>query len=60
MIATAKPLFAAIHLPGWRLPRFSVTERRRRQATIDLIHSSPHLLRDIGASESDVTGRRGK
>ena len=52
MIATAKPLIAAINLPGIRLPRLFGAAHRRRQATIDLLHSSPHLLRDIGATDS--------
>ncbi|WP_224701661.1 hypothetical protein [Devosia aquimaris] len=30
---------------GWRA---ALLRKRRRQATIDLIHGSPHLLRDIG------------
>lgn len=35
-----------------------VAARRRRQATIDLIHASPHLLADIGATENHVSERR--
>jgi len=31
--------------------------RRRRQATVDLIHASPHLRRDIGATEDHFPGR---
>jgi len=54
MIAIAKPVAAAIHLPRWILPRLA---RRRRQATIDLIHSSPHLLRDIGVTEGRIRER---
>jgi hypothetical protein len=54
MIAIAKPIATAIHLPRWVLPRLSTTERRRRQTTIDLIHSSPHLLWDIGVAEGNV------
>jgi len=57
MIAIAKPVAAAIHLPRWILPRLSFAARRRRQATIDLIHSSPHLLRDIGVSEGVISER---
>jgi len=57
MIAIAKPVTSAFHLPRWVFPRLSATQRRRRQATIDLIHSSPHLLRDIGATEDRFSGR---
>jgi hypothetical protein len=57
MNAIAKPLTIAFHLPRWSLPPLSGATRRRRQATIDLIHSSPHLLRDIGATEHNVTSR---
>lgn len=48
MITIAKPVLIAIHLPRWALSLGSTSEHRRKQATIDLIHSSPHLLRDIG------------
>jgi uncharacterized protein YjiS (DUF1127 family) len=58
MIAIAKPIANVIHLPGLRLPRLFGAARRRRQATIDLIHASPHLLRDIGATEDNVGGHR--
>ena len=54
MIAIAKPFSAAIHLPRWVFPRLSGGERRRKRATVDLIHSSPHLLRDIGLAEGNV------
>lgn len=58
MIAIAKHAAAAVHLPFWGLPRLSNGARRRKQATIDLIHSSPHLLRDIGATEGHLGDRR--
>ena len=57
MIVTAKPIATTFHLFRWAFPRLSSTERRRRRATIDLISASPHLLRDIGATE-DRIGRR--
>ena len=57
MTAIAKPLNAHFRLPRWAFPRLSRTERRRRQATIDLIHTSPHLLRDIGATEEHFSHR---
>ena len=57
MIAISKPIVASIHLPQLRLPRLFGAERRRKQATIDLIHASPHLLRDIGATEHNVSPR---
>lgn len=56
MTSIAKPLlvpFRSFHLS---IP-FGVA-RRRRQATLDLIHSSPHLLRDIGMLESNRGERR--
>ncbi|WP_156460258.1 hypothetical protein [Devosia sp. Root635] len=51
MNTIARPLIAAFHLPRWSMPRLFDAARRRRQATIDLIHASPHLLRDIGLGE---------
>jgi hypothetical protein len=54
MIAIAKPLATAIHLPRWVFPRLWHTERHRKQATVDLIHSSPHLLRDIGVDAGNM------
>lgn len=59
MTAIANSITAAIHLPRWAFPRLPSIEQRRKQATIDLIHSSPHLLRDIGATE-DHFSERGK
>jgi len=56
MIAIAKPV-AAFRLPRWVFPRLFITTRRR-QTTIDLIHSSPHLLRDIGLGEGHCMSRR--
>ena len=60
MNAIAKPIIAAIHLPRWTFPRLFSTDGRRKQATIDLIHASPHLLRDIGATEDKVADHRGR
>lgn len=57
MTVIAKPLAAAFHLSHWVLPRLSFLTLRRRQATIDLIHSSPYLLRDIGATENHFSQR---
>lgn len=58
MNAIARPLIAAFHLPRWGAPLPFSAARRRRQATIDLIHSSPHLLRDIGATDHIISNRR--
>ena len=58
MIAIAKPISTAFHQPRWVFPRLWGSERRRKQATVDLIHASPHLLRDIGATEGNLDGRR--
>ena len=57
MIAITKPVVAAFHLPRLSFPRLFSVERRRKQATIDLIHASPHLLRDIGATEDRFSER---
>ena len=57
MTAIANTLATAIHLPRLSFPRLFDAERRRRQTTIDLIHSSAHLLRDIGATESNLGER---
>jgi uncharacterized protein YjiS (DUF1127 family) len=57
MIAIAKPISTVFHLPRWVFPRLSRTERRRKQATIDLIHASPHLLRDIGIDNGQIASQ---
>ncbi|MGB3338686.1 MAG: hypothetical protein WBA73_16045 [Devosia sp.] len=57
MIAIAKPVVTSFHLPRWVFPRLLSGANRRKQATIDLIHSSPHLLRDIGATEDHFSER---
>ncbi|WP_139198700.1 hypothetical protein [Devosia sp. YR412] len=57
MSTIAKPSLTAIHLPRWHFSWPLSVTRRRRRATIDLIHSSPHLLRDIGVSEGHVVER---
>jgi hypothetical protein len=52
-------LAQSLRLPRLILPRlFDPDARRRRQASIDLIKASPHLLRDIGATEEHVRVRR--
>jgi hypothetical protein len=50
-------LVAAFNLPRWSAPLPFSAARRRRQATIDLIHASPHLLRDIGATDYNISSR---
>ena len=57
MSAIAKPIAITFHLPRWTWPRGLFTASRRRRATLDLIHSSPHLLRDIGVAEGKVVLR---
>lgn len=57
MSTIAKPFLAAFQLPRLALGRREASPRHRRQATIDLIHSSPHLRRDIGLLEEHVTKR---
>jgi uncharacterized protein YjiS (DUF1127 family) len=58
MISTSKP-FASLffHLPLPRLGMFWI-RRKRRISTVDLISSSPHLLRDIGLGEGHIVVRR--
>lgn len=56
MTSFAKPLLVPFRRLQLSIP-FGVA-RRRRQATLDLIHSSPHLLRDIGMLESNRGERR--
>ncbi|HEY8577698.1 MAG TPA: hypothetical protein VIL88_15335 [Devosia sp.] len=56
MNAIAKPRLLAISLPRWHIPRL-FSDQRRRRATIDLIHSSPHLLRDLGLADGSVLER---
>ena len=58
MTVIAKPFAAAVHLFHWPFSHLSSADRRRRQATIDLINASPHLLRDIGATEDKVVCRK--
>ncbi|UJW85445.1 hypothetical protein [Devosia sp. SL43] len=58
MTAMTKPIIATFHLPRWAIPRLSSAEHQRKRATIDLIHSSPHLLRDIGMTEGNLGERR--
>ncbi len=57
MSTIAKPFLAAFHLPRLAVERKEASPRKRRQATIDLIHSSPHLRRDIGLTEANVVSR---
>ena len=57
MIANTKPIAATFQLPRLNFSRLFGGESRRRQATIDLVHSSPHLLRDIGATEDRFSDR---
>lgn len=57
MIALAKPFTAPFRLPVARRGNLADIEHRRQQATVDLIHSSPHLRRDIGLLEEHFTGR---
>lgn len=60
MTAITKPVAIVPHLPRWPMPRLFGVQHRRRQATIDLIHASPHLLRDIGATNEHFSSRRSK
>lgn len=58
MATLTKPMTSLFRLPRWALPRLVITERRRKQAMIDLVHASPHLLRDIGVTEGTLTERK--
>ena len=57
MNAVARPLALVFPRFHWTLFRLVNAEHRRRQATIDLIHASPYLLRDIGATEDHFSER---
>jgi hypothetical protein len=58
MNSFAKSVMPIIRLPRWTFPRMSGAAPRRRRATIDLIHASPRLLRDIGLDEGYSVRRR--
>ncbi|WEK02852.1 MAG: hypothetical protein P0Y65_11585 [Candidatus Devosia phytovorans] len=58
MTAITQSAECAITLPRWSVWRLFRIHSRRRRVTVDLIHSSPHLLRDIGAMEYRVVERR--
>jgi uncharacterized protein YjiS (DUF1127 family) len=58
MNSFAKSVMPIIRLPRWTFPRLFRAAPRRRRATIDLIHASPHLLRDIGLAEGCSVRRR--
>ena len=47
----------AIRLPEARRGNLGEIAQRRRQATIDLSHASPHLRRDIGILEESLCVR---
>lgn len=59
LFALARPHATSIQLPEARRGNLSMISQRRRQATIDLIHSSAHLRRDIGF-DNDYRGERGQ
>lgn len=58
MTTLTKPVISAFRLPRWALRRLVSTERRRKQAMIDLVHASPYLLRDIGVTEGMIARRK--
>jgi hypothetical protein len=57
MTTIAKPLAVFFQLPRISFSKLSGNNQRRRQTTIDLIHSSPYLKRDIGLLEEHFTLR---
>lgn len=57
MSTLAKPFLASFHLPRLALDRKEASPRRRKQATIDLVHSSAYLRRDIGLTDEHVVSR---
>jgi uncharacterized protein YjiS (DUF1127 family) len=58
IMTMATQLFAYfIRLPKLRIWHAFGQGARRRRATLDLIHSSRHLLRDIGAMEENFIDR---
>ena len=52
MITVVQPLLRGFRLPVLRL------RRRQRRATMDLIHASPYLRKDIVLLEEHFFGRR--
>ena len=63
MQSISRTFLSLFHVPPFRLPlarRGNLGEiaQRRRQATIDLSHASPHLRRDIGIVEVCFLVRR--
>lgn len=58
MSTIAKPTTNHFRLQFPALPRLRWPNWRRRRNTMDLIHSSPHLLRDIGLLEEHYVERR--
>lgn len=54
MSTIAKPFFAAFHFPRLALARKESSRRQRKRTTIDLIHASAHLRRDIGLTDDHV------
>lgn len=58
MTTLTKPVIAAFRLPRLQWPRLASTQRRRKQAMIDLVHASPYLLRDIGVTEGTIVERK--
>lgn len=59
MHALSLPRLLSIRLPRWHWSKPPHPTRKQRQATIDLISASPHLLRDIGIYEGHCS-RRGR
>jgi uncharacterized protein YjiS (DUF1127 family) len=58
MSSIAKAFATPARAIRWpRLNSFWIA-RKRRQTTVDLIHSSPHLLRDIGLTDGQLPQRR--
>jgi uncharacterized protein YjiS (DUF1127 family) len=57
MSSIAKSFATPPHTIRWPSLRWFWIARKRRQTTVDLIHSSPHLLRDIGLSDGQIPFR---
>ncbi|HEY0034331.1 MAG TPA: hypothetical protein VGB81_13785 [Devosia sp.] len=57
MTSIAKSLAGPLHHLPWPRLRMIWIKRKRRQTTVDLIHSSPHLLRDIGLTDGNISHR---
>jgi hypothetical protein len=58
MLAIARPFFSFLRPRAPVLGAWMSETRRRKHTTIDLIHASHHLRRDIGLLDEHISVRR--